>query len=77
VPSGEEASPKEQLLEVLGANRVLVKEKRFEMPDRSCDRQLAASEPRFADAADTFVSVHDHEEKVSLSAPHRVCLDAG
>ena len=55
---------------MLEANRVLAKEKRFEMPDRSYDRQLAASEPRFADAADTPSSVFTTTKRKFRSPPH-------
>jgi|SRR5688572_18120159 hypothetical protein len=47
------------------------------MLDRSPHRQLAAGEPRFADAAEAFVGVHDHEQIIPLSTPHQVGLDAG
>jgi hypothetical protein len=77
VPGGKEASPEEQLPQVLGAKRVLSQKKRFKVLDRSCHRQLAAREPRFANAVDAFVGFHDHEQEVPLPAPHRVCLDAG
>src|SRR5215208_3146190 len=40
-------------------------------------RQLAAGEPRFADAVDAFVSIYYHKQKVSLPAPYRICLDTG
>ena len=50
VPGGEEGSPKEQVPEVLGAKRILTQEERFEVLDSPCYRQLAAGEPRFADA---------------------------
>src|SRR5215208_465659 len=47
------------------------------MLDRSRHGQLAAGEPRFADAVDAFVGIYDHKQKVSLPAPYRVCLDTG
>jgi hypothetical protein len=77
VPGGKEASPEEQLPEVLGTERVFAYEKRLEVLDRSRHRQLAASEPRFADAVDAFVGVHNHDQEVPLSTPHRVGLNAG
>jgi hypothetical protein len=77
MPGGEEASPKEQLPEMLGAKRVLAKEKRFEVLDSPSHSQLAAGEPCFADAVNPFVGVHHYKQQVSRPAPHRVCLDAG
>src|SRR5919107_587923 len=47
------------------------------MLDGPRHRQLAAGEPRFADAVEAFVGIHDHEQVIALPAPHRVCLDAG
>ncbi len=47
------------------------------MLDRPHHRPLAACEPRFADAVEAFVGIHDHEQVIPLPAPNRVYLDAG
>jgi hypothetical protein len=49
----------------------------LDVPQRKVHRQLAAGEPRFADAVDAFVGVNDHEYVVPLPAPYRVGLDTG
>jgi hypothetical protein len=64
VPGGEEASPREQLSEVLGAKGVLSQDKQFEVLDSPCYRQLASGEPRFTDAVEAFVGIHDHEQVI-------------
>ena len=62
---------------MLGTKRILAQEQWLEMLDRPRHRQLAAGEPRFADAVDAFVGIYDHKQKVSLPAPYRACLDTG
>jgi hypothetical protein len=51
---------------------VLAQEEMLEMLDRSRHRQLAASEPRFANTVDAFAGVYDHEQEISLSTPYQV-----
>jgi hypothetical protein len=77
VPGGKETSPIEQLPKILGAKRVLSQEQRLEMIDCPHHLQLAAGEPRFADALEAFVGVHDHEQVIPLPIPYWECIDAG
>src|SRR5215207_8412050 len=77
VAGREEAAPEERLPGVLGAGWVLSDEQRLEVFDGPRHCQLAARDPRLADAGDALVGVYDHEEEVPLPAPHGIRLDVG
>ena len=75
--SRKESAPVELLPDVLGVERALSDQQRFEVLQGADHGQFPAGESRLTHAIDTLVRVDHEEEEVAMTAPDRKGFDIG